>query len=95
MPPFLLSEVDRVEFFKRDEVTTDLICCEITFLGKGKTGGLIFAHEEMPHWEELIRKLEFLGGFDVEWFSQISQPPFAENRYVAFQRANEKSRPAH
>ncbi len=95
MPPFLLSEVERVEFFKRDEVTTDLICCEIALLPKGKIGGLIFAHEEMPHWEELIRKLEFLGGFDVEWFSHVSQPPFAENRYDAFQRANEKSRPAH
>lgn len=88
MPPFLLSSVGRVEFFKRDEVTSDLICCEIALVGKADAGDVIFAHEEMPHWDELIRKLGFLGGFDVEWFSQVSQPPFAINRYVASQRPN-------
>lgn len=95
MPPFLLSSVGRVEFFKRGEVTTNLICCEIALTGKTDAGDVIFAHEDMPHWEELIRKLEFLGGFDVEWFSHVSQPPSAEYRYLAFERPNEKSRPAH
>ena len=95
MLPFRLAEVSRVEFFKRDEVTSDLICCEISLLGKDGPGNVIFAHEEMAHWDELLRKLEFLGGFDVEWFSQVSLPAFAESRYVAFQRAYKKSRPAH
>ncbi len=81
MPPFKLAKVIRVEFYKRDELTTDLICCDIT-----TPAGVISAHEEMPYWEELIRKLEFLGGFDVEWFSQVSKPAFAASNYVAFQR---------
>ncbi len=86
MPPFRLADVRRVEFYKRDELTTDLICCNITLNGKAGAEEVIFAHEEMPHWDELIQRLEFLGGFDVEWFSQVSQPPFAECRYEAFAR---------
>ncbi len=86
MPPFQLAKVKRVEFYKRDGLTTDLICCDITVSGKGGAEEVIFAHEDLPHWDELIRKLEFLGGFDVEWFSQISQPAFAESRYVAFEK---------
>ena len=86
MPPFRLADVRQVEFYKRDELTTDLICCEIMLLGDVDPPQVIFAHEEMPHWDELIQRLEFLGGFDVEWFSRVSQPPFAQNRYVAFER---------
>ena len=26
---FPLNEIDRVTFYKRDELTTDLICCEV------------------------------------------------------------------
>ncbi len=81
MPPFQLAKVIRVEFYKRDELTTDLIGCDIL-----TPDGVISAHEDMPYWDELIRKLEFLGGFDVEWFSQISQPAFALAKYVAFER---------
>lgn len=81
MPPFQLSKVARVEFYKRGDATSDLICCDIFLPGE-----TIFAHEEMADWDELIRKLEFLGGFDVEWFSQVSKPAFGESRYVAFEK---------
>jgi hypothetical protein len=84
LPPFQLAKVSKVEFYKRDELTTDLICCDITVAGKAGAEEVIFAHEDMPHWDELIHKLEFLGGFDVEWFSEVSQPAFAESRYMAF-----------
>ncbi len=81
MPPFQLAKVLRVEFYKRDQITSDLIFCDITL-----TDTTIQANEDMPHWDELIRKLEFLGGFDVEWFSQVSQPAFAKCRYAAFKK---------
>ncbi|HTN15172.1 MAG TPA: hypothetical protein VL094_10240 [Sphingomonadaceae bacterium] len=79
MPPFTLTSVYRVEFYRRNSRSSDVICCDIS-----KPDGVIFAHEDMPYWDELIRKLEFLGGFDVEWFLQLSQPEV--ERYVAFER---------
>ncbi|MXP13365.1 hypothetical protein GRI44_01175 [Altererythrobacter confluentis] len=81
MPPFQLSRVARVEFYRRDPSIADQICCDI-FLPTET----IFAHDDMPHWDELIRKLEFLGGFDVEWFSQLSKPADGASRYIAFER---------
>jgi hypothetical protein len=85
--PFRLADVCRVGFYKRDELTTDLVCCDISLLGRAGANRVIFAYEEMPHWDELIQRLEFLGGFDVEWFSQVSQPAFSKCRYEAFIRA--------
>jgi len=78
--PFQLAKVRRVEFYRRSELTTGAICCDITMPDE-----VIFAHEDMPHWDELIRKLEFLGGFDVEWFGQVSKSANPENRYAAFE----------
>jgi hypothetical protein len=77
----LLQAVERVEFFKRDELTTDLLCCEVT-----TDGHCFFFHEELSDWPELIAKLEGLKDFRKNWFSQVSQPPFEECRYVAFKR---------
>jgi hypothetical protein len=76
-----LQAIERVEFFKRDELTTDLICCEFTAQGQS-----FFFHEEMRDWSDLISKLEGLDGFRKDWFSQVSQPPFDECRYIAFSR---------
>jgi hypothetical protein len=74
--------VERVEFFKRDELTSDLICCEVVVDGQ-----LHFFHEEEIAWPDLIAQLEGLDGFRRDWFSQVSQPPFEERRFVAFERA--------
>lgn len=84
MPPFKLGSVTRIEFYKRPrgrKSSRDVICCDIVTPGE-----TIFAHEDLPHWDELIRKLEFLGGFNVEWFSGLSQIGPEPERYVAFQR---------
>jgi hypothetical protein len=40
----------------------------------------------LSDWPELIAKLEGLEDFRKDWFSQVSQPPFEECRYVAFKR---------
>jgi len=68
-----------VEFFKRDELTTDLICCEVM------DGSVVhFAHEEASDWQALISSLSSLPGFDVDRFAKVTQPTFAESRYLAF-----------
>ena len=81
MLPFRLSDVSRVEFYKRDELTTDLICCEVT------AGDRVhFHHEEASGWEELVASLSELPGFDTAWLSKVSQPPFEACRCTAFER---------
>jgi hypothetical protein len=79
--PFRLAEVSRVEFYKRDELTTDLICCEVT------AGGEVhFSHEEERGWDAVVEALRALPGFDPDWFARVSQPPFDESRICAFER---------
>jgi hypothetical protein len=76
-----LAEVSKVAFYKRDEITSDLICCEVSVDGETWT-----FHEEMHGWGLLIEHLESLPGFRRDWFPAVSQPPFAASETVAFNR---------
>ena len=76
-----LGDVERVIFFKRDELTTDLICCEVTIAGKNWA-----FHEEQDIWPHLLKHVEQLPGFKTEWFASVVQPPFGRNEFVAFSR---------
>ena len=80
--PCQLNDVNRVKFFKRDELTTDLICCEFSANGCHWT-----YHEEMDEWEALVSELRALPGFISNWFEQVSQPAFATSEFVAYERA--------
>ena len=80
LPP--LGSIDRVTFWKRDELTTDLICCEVATSGKAST-----FHEEMPEWSSLIERLEALNGFRADWFAQVFQPPFQPTPFLAYSRS--------
>lgn len=82
-----IDDVELVTFFKRDEITTDLICCEIA-VSAPKGGQTWFLHEETPGWERLVKLLERLPGFDPDWRDKVSKPAFVENRTVAFRRAH-------
>lgn len=76
-----LAEIAKVTFFKRDEITADLICCEI------ETGDETWLfHEEMTGWDLLLRHLEQLPAFRADWFGEVSQPPFEASETVAFSR---------
>jgi hypothetical protein len=76
-----LASIDKVTFFKRDELTTDLICCEVVIGDQFWT-----FHEKMTIWDGLITHLKGLPGFHEEWFVAVSQPAFAPCETVAFQR---------
>ena len=78
---FDLTAIDRVTFFKRDEITTDLICCDIDVGGQ-----TWFFHEEAAGWDDLIRQLETLPDFRSDWFAAVSQPPFALCETLAYER---------
>jgi hypothetical protein len=73
------SSIKRVEFYKIDELTADLICCQIV-----SAQGVDTFHEESAEWPALLSHLAGLDGFDAEWFGKVSQPPFAECRHTAY-----------
>ncbi len=86
MPDSLqLEQVESVTFYKRDALTTDLICCEVQVAGE-----TWFFHEEMKGWNLLMKHLEQLPGFRSDWYALVAQPPFSENRTVAFRTAESK-----
>ncbi len=76
-----LSEIDAVVFYKRDEITTDLICCDVEVRGRVWT-----FHEEAVGWQTLIAHLSALPGFRGDWYEAVVRPPFEASRTVAFGR---------
>lgn len=82
---FTLNRVRHVIFYKKDELTTDLICCEVR-VAVGAREDILFFHEEMAGWKRMIARLSELPGFDQEWFEKVVQPAFEEQRTVAFHR---------
>jgi hypothetical protein len=76
-----LTGVARVTFYKRDEITSDLICCDVL------VGEEVWTfNEEMNGWDLLIHYLQGLPGFRRDWFAAVSHPPFAVSATVAFSR---------
>jgi hypothetical protein len=76
-----LTEIGKVTFYKRDEITTDLICCDVM------VGDIVWTfHEELVGWDLLIDHLQRLPSFRGDWFAAVSQPPFAASETVAFSR---------
>lgn len=79
---FTPDQIDRVIFFKRDQITTDLICCEVYV-----SGSVHFFHEECAQWPALLRSFAELKAFDGNWFEKVAKPPFQACETVAFIRA--------
>jgi hypothetical protein len=76
-----LGDVAKVTFYKRDEITTDLICCEVVVGIKVWT-----FHEELVGWDLLLKHLQSLPSFHADWFAAVSQVPFEFRKTVAFSR---------
>ncbi|HEY0131529.1 MAG TPA: hypothetical protein VGB57_08990, partial [Allosphingosinicella sp.] len=76
------DEILRATAFKRDEVTTDLLCVEIE-LGNGES---IELNEDVIGFDEWLRRVDALPGVDPDWRGKVTQPPFARNETVLFTR---------
>jgi hypothetical protein len=76
-----LSDVRTVVFYKRDEITTDLICCDVEVAGHVWT-----FHEEAAGWPDLIAHLSMLPNFRADWYEAVVSPPFAISETIAFHR---------
>jgi len=76
------ASVERAEVFKRDLLTTDLICL-VFFCGPE----LIEVNEEMPGWKALLRNAELhLPAMtpSSEWQGSVMKPAFEEKREVVY-----------
>ena len=76
-----LARIDKVTFYKLDEITTDLICCAVTV-----DDGVWTFHEDMACWDALIAHLRRLPGFHADWYAAVVQPAFETCETVAFSR---------
>ena len=76
-----LVDINAVVFYKRDEITTDLICCDVEVAGRVST-----FHEEAKGWADLIAHLSGLPGFRTDWYEAVVSPSFAASETVAFNR---------
>lgn len=76
-----LPDILAVIFYKRDEITTDLICCDVEVAGQVWT-----FHEEAAGWSDLISHLSALPGFRADWYEAVVSPPFTTAETVAFDR---------
>lgn len=78
-----LGAIVCVQFYKLDEFTTDLICCEITTSSKqGRQVRIV--HEEVAGFGAMVSRLETLHGFRRDWRAHVVPTPFASNALVAY-----------
>jgi hypothetical protein len=80
-----LEQVSAVVAYKLDELTTDLVCCDIV-TGSGDGEQIRTIHEELAGFDDLMAHLEILPGFDRKWREAVILPPFAENRTILYER---------
>jgi hypothetical protein len=77
-------EIRKITMYKRDEFTTDLICCDIEFerFGVRRT---YFVHEEVEGWNELVEAFaDRLPGFFKDWWGVVAKPAFEPNITVVY-----------
>jgi len=81
-----LDEVGEIIAYKIDELTTDLLCCDIV-TGSGDGQQIRTIHEEIPGFDALMVRFETLPGFNSKWRDAVILPPFAANRTTIYNRA--------
>lgn len=80
-----VADIDKIEAYKIDEFTTDLICFDIHTVRNGEPV-VNTLHEELTGFTELTELLKKLPGFETDWYGKVAQPPFDEKRTVIFER---------
>ncbi|MBA3446608.1 MAG: hypothetical protein H0T56_03180 [Pseudaminobacter sp.] len=75
-------DITKVTAYKCDQLTTDLICCDVT----GNQSLVWSLHEELPGFDNLMERFAELPGFRREWRNAVLLPPFVENSTEIFSR---------
>lgn len=81
-----LDEVSAIVAYKLDEITTDLVCCDIV-TGAGDGEQIRTIHEELLGFDAAMVGFDVLPGFDRKWRDAVILPPSAANRTVIYSRA--------
>lgn len=81
-----LDEVRVIVAYKLDELTNDLVCCDIV-TGAADGEQIRTIHEELLGFDAAMKAFEALPGFDRQWRDAVVSPPFATNRTVIYDRA--------
>lgn len=80
-----LDDVREIVAYKIDELTTDLICCDI-ITGSGDGEQIRTIHEEIAGFDAIMARFEALPGFNLKWRNAVALPPFATNRITIYIR---------
>jgi len=81
----LLDEVHAIVAYKIDELTTDLVCCDIV-TGSGDGEQMRTIHEDIPGFDAVMARFEVLPGFNRQWRDAVILPHFATNRTTIYNR---------
>lgn len=81
-----LDEVRAIVAYKIDELTTDLVCCDIV-TGSGDGEQIRTIHEEIPGFSMVMTRFEALPGFNKQWRDAVILPRFCANRTTIYNRA--------
>jgi hypothetical protein len=69
--------------FKRDMLTTDLVCLEFRYVDAAGTSMHVEINKDMLGFEQVIAALQReMLGFDKGWRAKVVNPPFAQNETV-------------
>jgi hypothetical protein len=79
------DEVSAIVAYKLDELSTDLVCCDIV-TGAGDGEQIRTIHEDLPGFDAAMKAFEDLPGFDCQWRNAVVLPPFATNRTIVYDR---------
>ncbi|MEO1028627.1 MAG: hypothetical protein AAFX02_06160 [Pseudomonadota bacterium] len=77
------ADIKRIEAYKVDEITTDLICFDIWYQTSEGVDGMTI-HEALAGFEELECTLSKLDGYDTAWQLKVIAPAFEECRTVIY-----------
>lgn len=78
-------DITKVTAYKCDQLTTDLICCDVT-TGTGNQSLVWSLHEELLGFDNLMERFAQLPGFRREWRNAVLLPSFVENSTEIFSR---------
>jgi hypothetical protein len=81
---FKWTEVSKIETYKRDLGTVDMICLDFTLSAQHI---VYMANDEMAGFDELTKHLtRDFPTVPVDWWSDVAFPAFATNHRILFER---------
>lgn len=79
------AEIRKIVAFKRDLVTSDIVCLEFHLLG---TDQVFEVNDDVGGFWDLVRRLkEVFPSSDQEWEAAVIRPAFARNARLIFERS--------